>query len=421
MKSLRVTVALLFGLLGAVPALGQDALGSYRFELDGQSFRIPSIRARVDKRTTGPELVSLRGLGAAIGAAVKPSEDNSSFGLGIAGVVVRFPVAEPTSVLVNDRVVTLSAGARRIGSDLYVSTDFLKRVVIPLLHGNAVGSDSDGLRTVVSGPQKVSMLTAGASSSAAAAGAAPLRASRTTPDPSSNLVVVLDPGHGGTETGAAGKDGTLEKEITLDIARRLKTILTGQSGLTVLLTRDADEVMGLDDRTALANQNHADLFVSIHVNAAPRRDAHGAETYFLALKAKDEEVRTLAAMENNAAGVDRERMGDVPEGLELILWDMAQSQYLEGSSRLAESIQNQMNDALGVKDRGVKQAPFRVLMGATMPAVLVEVGFISNPDEEDSLKTEDYRDKIAQALSRAIDAYIPEAKKRFTNPSQRVR
>jgi len=234
-----------------------------------------------------------------------------------------------------------------------------------------------------------------------------------------SFTVVLDPGHGGTETGAEGKKGTggkpglFEKDVTLDIARRLRTLLQAQGGINVLLTRDDDAVVALDDRTALANQNHADLFLSIHVNSAPRRDARGAETYFLSYASKDEDVRTLAAMENNAAGVDKEKLGAAPEGLELVLWDLAQSQYLQESGALAGSIQKELNEALGARDRGVRQAPFRVLMGATMPAVLVEVGFISNPTEETSLATEEYRDKIAQALSRAVGAFLADAKRRM--------
>ena len=234
-----------------------------------------------------------------------------------------------------------------------------------------------------------------------------------------SFTVVLDPGHGGTETGAEGKKGTggkpglFEKDVTLDIARRLRTLLQAQSGINVLLTRDEDAVVALDDRTAPANQNHADLFLSIHVNSAPRRDARGAETYFLSYASKDEDVRTLAAMENNAAGVDKEKLGAAPEGLELVLWDLAQSQYLQESGALAGSIQKELNEALGARDRGVRQAPFRVLMGATMPAVLVEVGFISNPAEETSLATEEYRDKIAQALSRAVSAFLADAKRRM--------
>ena len=235
------------------------------------------------------------------------------------------------------------------------------------------------------------------------------------------MILVIDPGHGGIETGAEGKEGVFEKEITLDIAKRLRVALASQSGLNVLLTREGDTPVGLDDRTSLANQNHAELFISIHVNSAPRHDARGAETYFLSYQSRDEEIRTLAALENNAAGVDRDRLGQVPQGLDLVLWDLAQSQYLAESGELAGAIQKELDDALGVKDRGVKQAPFRVLMGATMPAVLVEVGFISNPAEEAALETDEYRDKIAHALARAIVSFLAETKRRLAGAPIRDR
>lgn len=237
----------------------------------------------------------------------------------------------------------------------------------------------------------------------------------------SPLIVVLDPGHGGDEMGAEGKKGIVEKEVTLDVSKRLKAILERESGLTVLLTRDTDIAIPLDERTALANQIHAGLFLSIHVNSAARRDARGAETYFLTSKARDEEIRTLAAIENNAAGVDRAELAESSGSLELVLWDLAQSLYLEESSDLAEAIQKELNDALGVKDRGIKQAPFRVLMGATMPAVLVEIGFLSNPTEEASLAEGIYRDRIAEALARAILAFrsSPKAQRMAAPPSTR--
>jgi N-acetylmuramoyl-L-alanine amidase len=220
-------------------------------------------------------------------------------------------------------------------------------------------------------------------------------------------VIVLDPGHGGVETGAIGSSGLEEKDVTLDIARRLKPLLE-KHGVTVVLTRDEDRVLPLDDRTAIANQNRAELFVSIHVNASKRKSALGAETYFLSTDATDDEARTLAALENKAYApqqVATPASGGPDRGLELILWDLAQNSYLAESSRLAERVQHEMNTLAGTKDRGVRQAPFRVLMGATMPAILVEAAFISNPAEESRLKDAAAKDKIAEAIARAIVEY----------------
>lgn len=216
-------------------------------------------------------------------------------------------------------------------------------------------------------------------------------------------VIVIDPGHGGSETGAVGPDGTNEKEITLAIARKLKSILEN-SGNRVILTRDGDQQITLDDRTALANNNKADLFVSIHANATLRGYGKGAETYYLSTQATDDEARNLAAVENNAIGLNQEASG-VGNDLKLILWDMAQTEYLSESSQLAEMVQKEMNETLGVTNRGIKQAPFRVLMGATMPAVLIEIGFINNPAEEKMMKDSEYQLKIAKAIFRSVQAF----------------
>jgi N-acetylmuramoyl-L-alanine amidase len=215
-------------------------------------------------------------------------------------------------------------------------------------------------------------------------------------------LIVVDAGHGGAETGAKGPSGLQEKDVTLDMAKRIQAGLTKRLGVRVILTRDSDKQVSLDDRTAIANHERADLFLSIHVNASPATKARGAETYFLSYQATDDEARALAALENNTIGVES------PPGsqaLGMVLWDLAQSQYLAESSKLAETIQENLNQLLRIESRGVKQAPFRVLMGATMPAVLVEIGFITNSDEEDRLKDSDYREKIAQAIIDSVAAF----------------
>jgi len=221
--------------------------------------------------------------------------------------------------------------------------------------------------------------------------------------------IVVDAGHGGTEAGARGPSGALEKDLTLDVARRLAANLRRKLGVEVVLTRDSDRQVGLDERTAIANHNRADLFLSIHVNASQAAGARGAETYFLSYQATDDEARTLAALENNSAGVE------APSGntnLEMALWDLAQSQYLAESSQLAEIIQRNLNELLRIESRGVKQAPFRVLMGATMPAVLVEIGFITNREEEARLKDSAYRDRIAVAIADSVATFKDLAEKR---------
>jgi N-acetylmuramoyl-L-alanine amidase len=212
--------------------------------------------------------------------------------------------------------------------------------------------------------------------------------------------IVLDPGHGGGETGAIGPSGTLEKDLTLALARALKHKLESQMPVKVVLTRDEDAPLPLETRTAVANQNQADLFLSIHLNSAAGSGARGAETYFLSLTASDARAEQSAQAENRPAE------GDLASyDLQLILWDLAQSRHLAESQTVARLIQEELNQALGLRDRGVKQAPFRVLMGAAMPAVLVELGFLSNPEEESRLADAAYRAGLVDALARAVARY----------------
>jgi N-acetylmuramoyl-L-alanine amidase len=215
--------------------------------------------------------------------------------------------------------------------------------------------------------------------------------------------IVIDPGHGGREVGAVGPNGLLEKDVTLAIARKLASSLAGAVGARVVLTRDDDSVVSLDQRTALANQYNADLFLSVHVNAAVVKDAKGSETYFLSLEASDELARKAADTEN--ASASSSAAADATADLKMILWDLAQQAYLDESSRFAQAVQEEMSAATSVPARGVKQAPFKVLVGATMPAALVEVGFISNPEEETRLQSAAFQDATVAALTRAVQRY----------------
>ncbi len=215
--------------------------------------------------------------------------------------------------------------------------------------------------------------------------------------------VVIDPGHGGDEDGARGPSGLLEKEVTLDVARRLKGRIQGGMEAEVIMTRENDKTVPLDERTAIANHMHADLFVSIHANSSRRGSAAGSETYFLSYQATDDQSRAIAAIENNTLGLEKGVTGN--SSLEMILWDLAQSAFLKESSALAETIQERLDDALGQTNRGIKQAPFRVLMGATMPAVLIEIAFISNADEERRLRDPAFKDRLVGAIFDSIRRY----------------
>ena len=216
--------------------------------------------------------------------------------------------------------------------------------------------------------------------------------------------IVIDPGHGGSDTGAIGPNGTEEKALSLALAKKLSLSLSKRLRTRVVLTRDGDEAIPLTQRTAIANEYQADLFLSIHLNSSLRKGAQGTETYFLSLDASDELARQVAERENEveAAPVT----SAAPSGdLKFILWDLAQQEYLKESSELAETIQDELSKATNTENRGVKQAPFRVLIGATMPAALVEVGFVSNPDEEAKLTSAEHQDKLVDAIVSAVERF----------------
>lgn len=213
--------------------------------------------------------------------------------------------------------------------------------------------------------------------------------------------IVVDPGHGGKDVGALGPDGAMEKDLTLAVCRKLAAALGAKTGARIVLTREDDSVVSLDQRTAIANQYKADLFLSVHMNAAVVKGARGSETYFLSADASDEIAKKAAESENASVSASASPSSD----LKLILWDLAQQSYLQESSRFATDIQEEMNAIAGITNRGVKQAPFKVLVGATMPAALVEVAFISNPEEEAKLKSDAFVTTVVDAIARAVVKY----------------
>lgn len=218
--------------------------------------------------------------------------------------------------------------------------------------------------------------------------------------------VVIDPGHGGMETGAKGKFGNLEKDITLAISLQLKALVERNMGFEVVLTRDKDVDVSVENRSAIANNHKAGLFISIHANGAVQRKAAGSETFFLSLNATDEETRRLAYLENNSSALQSHIDPSTDDDLMMILWDMAQTAYIKQSSQLAELVQGELDALLGTRNRGIKQAPFKILTGVACPAILVEAAFISNPAEEEKLASEDFRAKVAEAIYRGLARYL---------------
>ena len=209
--------------------------------------------------------------------------------------------------------------------------------------------------------------------------------------------IVIDPGHGGRDPGAVGF-GLKEKDITLDIARRMKGLLKNDPTYEIYLTRETDVFVPLDARTTYANQKEADLFVSVHVNSYKRASKQGVETYYLSARATDEDAQALAALEN---AMSRQPMSS----LEPMLKRIARSTKIEESKSLAGVVQSKLVGRTKAPDRGVKRAPFVVLIGAKMPAVLAEIGFISNRSDAKLLGREDHRQRIAQGLAEAVRSY----------------
>ncbi len=213
--------------------------------------------------------------------------------------------------------------------------------------------------------------------------------------------VILDPGHGGEDPGAIGPTGLKEKDITLAVTLEVADLLREEAGIDVYLTRTDDCFISLDLRTEVANQWGGDLFVSIHANAAFNQKASGIETFFNSRYPYGEGAVAVAARENAPLGAD-----DVSGEVKAILWDLVQNRYRNESNELSHFVQRQLCQATYLEDRGVKSAGFYVLRGAAMPAILVEIGFISNPWEEQKLRKAEFRKKIAQGIFRGIKDYL---------------
>jgi N-acetylmuramoyl-L-alanine amidase len=169
----------------------------------------------------------------------------------------------------------------------------------------------------------------------------------------------------------------------------------------VILTRDRDEAVGLDERAALANNNKADLFLSLHANASVRPAAAGAEVFYLSLDDYGDEAQRVAQGEGEALPV----FGGGSREIEVILWEMAQARYIEQSAALARAVEGSLRSRVPMSPRAIQQAPFRVLVGANMPAVLVEMGFITNPEQEKQLASDTFQNNLVQALVDSVVAF----------------
>ena len=215
--------------------------------------------------------------------------------------------------------------------------------------------------------------------------------------------IVIDPGHGGHDTGTIGPNGLEEKDLVLAVAKRLGKLLQSRMGAEVVYTRQDDTFIPLETRTAIANQEQADLFVSIHANSSRDPDARGVETYYLNFTSNADALE-VAARENAASDKSIHELQDLVKKIAL-------KEKIEESREFASDVQRALHSGLAartpaIRDRGVKKAPFVVLIGANMPSILAEISFVSNPSDERKLETAEYRQRIAESLYRGISKYV---------------
>jgi N-acetylmuramoyl-L-alanine amidase len=218
---------------------------------------------------------------------------------------------------------------------------------------------------------------------------------------SSIRTIVIDPGHGGDDTGVKSAAGELEKDVVLTVARRVKGAVEARLGIRVLLTRDEDARVDPDSRAAIANNNKADLFISLHANGSPRPSTSGTSIYFLSLDRFGEEARRQSQ-------VDREMLtvyGGGSREFSLVNWELAQAAHVQDSAAFAGLIDQKLRGFANLQTVLVQKAGLRALAGANMPAVLIEMGYLSNPDEAKRLASTDFHNNVAQALTEAVIAF----------------
>ncbi len=213
--------------------------------------------------------------------------------------------------------------------------------------------------------------------------------------------IVIDPGHGGDENGVQGPGGALEKDVTLSVARRLKGTIEGRLGMRVLLTREEGIRVDADGRASIANNNKADLFISLHANGSPRPTLRGAVVYTLSLDRVGEDARRQSQADRTVLQV----FGGGAREVSLVEWELAQAAHLDGSNAFAGIVEQKLRTIAGMPSVALQRAPMRNLAGTNMPAVLIEMGYLSNPEEEQLLRSNEFQNGIALALTEAVSAF----------------
>lgn len=256
----------------------------------------------------------------------------------------------------------------------------------------------------------VEVVPAASETSAAPAPAVPPREAAPLPIPATRpplQTIVLDPGHGGDDAGVRGAGGTAEKDITLAVARRVRALIETRLGVRVILTRDDDRPASLDERAAIANNSKADLFLSLHANAAPTTETSGAEVFHLRLDREGEDARRAAESEAVALPV----LGGATRTIDVMRWDLAQVRHVDASAALAAMLEDQLRAQAPMGPQALRQAPLRVLTSVNMPAALVEMGYLTNGGQERQLASEAFQSSLAQGIYNAVlrfRAYLEE-------------
>jgi N-acetylmuramoyl-L-alanine amidase len=267
----------------------------------------------------------------------------------------------------------------------------------------AVPVQADGITRVTIEVAGVAAPTATAAASPAVAppagagvgtGAAPLLTGSRAP----LQTIVIDPGHGGVDVGARGGRGAEEKGLTLDVARRLRTLIEMRLGVRVILTREDDRAVSLDERAALANNSKADLFLSLHLNAAPVRDVAGAEVFHVRLDREGEDARRAAESDAVSLSV----LGGAVRTIDVIRWDLAQARHVEASAVFAGILEEDLRAQVMMSRRPRQEAPLRGLTGVNMPAALIEMAYLTNAEQEQLAQSEAYQSSLAQAMYNAV-------------------
>jgi len=291
-------------------------------------------------------------------------------------------------IMIDDNLFQLSSKVVKQNNSYYVPTDSFLNIVNNLSNNISINRSANGisLSTIPDTPLKTVKVDI-----------------RNEKEKWQFRTIVIDAGHGGKDPGAVGYRGTKEKDIALDVAKRLEKKLSKNMKVKIVMTRDEDIFLRLSERTKIANENNGSLFISIHTNAAEDRRASGFETFLIGQNKNEAAVR-VAARENAVLELEGST-GKKLTDEDLIKATIAQSAFASKSELFASLVQKEIKKRVQSKDRGVKQAGFYVLMGASMPNVLVELGFISNPSEEKKLRSPQYRDQLATAIYRAVEQY----------------